>query len=124
MPVTNNNTGFKRFVKFWLPALLWMGFIFYFSSLPSKDIPLLFPLQDVLFHGIIYAALAYLFCRALKNTYTQVVLIKLIFFTVVFGFVYGLSDEFHQSFVPGRSASTFDLLIDTIGSFIGSLIYR
>ena len=121
MPATGTNTGFKKFVKYWLAVLLWMGVIFYFSCLPGKDIPSLFPFQDVLFHVIIYAALAYLFYRALKNTYTQLGLLKLIFFTVVFGFIYGLSDEFHQSFVPGRDASAFDVFIDTLGSFMGSL---
>jgi VanZ family protein len=124
MPANKNNIGFKRFIKFWIPVLLWMGVIFYFSCLPGKDIPSLFPFQDVLFHIIVYTALACLFYRALKNTYTQLGLLKLIFFTVAFGFIYGLSDEFHQSFVPGRSACAFDLFIDTIGSFMGSLIYR
>lgn len=121
MPATGTNTGFKKFVKYWLAVLLWMGVIFYFSSLRGKDIPALFPLQDVLFHVIAYAALAYLFIRALKNTYPGLTPAKLIFFAVIFGIIYGLGDEFHQSFVPGRDASAFDVFIDTLGSFMGSL---
>jgi VanZ family protein len=50
--------------------------------------------------------------------------LKIILFTVIFGLVYGLSDEFHQLYVPGRSCSGFDLIIDTAGSFLGSLIGR
>ena len=35
------------------------------------------------------------------------------------GVLYALSDEFHQSFVKGRSASLFDVLIDSAGVFFG-----
>lgn len=111
------------FIKLWLPVLLWTGVIFYSSSVPAKDIPPLFPFQDILFHFAIYMLLAYLFHRAIKNTYPKLTLKNLITITVIFGFSYGLSDEFHQIFVPGRFASGLDLLIDGIGSFAGSLLY-
>jgi DNA polymerase-1 len=42
---------------------------------------------------------------------------------VNFGIIYGLSDEFHQYFVPGRYASGLDLFLDTIGSIFGSVLY-
>jgi VanZ family protein len=34
--------------------------------------------------------------------------------------VYGITDEFHQSFVPGRDANIWDWLADTIGACIGA----
>lgn len=123
-PATDTNTGFKKLLTYWLTVLIWMGVIFYFSSLPGEDIPALFPLQDIVFHAMVYAALAYLFIRALKNTCPKLSMRKLIFFTVVFGIIYGLTDEFHQSFVPGRNASFSDLFIDTVGTFMGSIFYR
>ncbi|MDD5155722.1 MAG: VanZ family protein [Candidatus Omnitrophica bacterium] len=123
MPANNIDPGFKKFTKYWLVLLLWLGVIFYFSSLPGKDIPALFPLQDILFHAVTYAVLAYLFIRALKNTCPGLARPKLILFTFVFGVIYGLSDEFHQSFVPGRQASAFDLFVDSVSCFIGSFFY-
>jgi VanZ family protein len=108
--------------KFWLPVLICMIFIFYVSSLPGKDIPALFPFQDILFHGSIYAILGLFFSRALKNTQDKLSLSRLVIATVIFGFLYGASDEFHQLFIPGRSCSGFDLLVDTCGSLIGSLV--
>jgi len=36
---------------------------------------------------------------------------------------YSLTDEFHQSFVPGRTASLSDCGIDTIGATLGILVY-
>lgn len=124
MPVNQSNNQAVRFIKFWLPVLVCMGFIFYASSIPGRDVPLLFPFQDVLFHAVVYAIMAYLFARALKNSYLEFSLLKIICLTIVFGIGYGLSDEFHQMFVPGRYASGFDLFIDGIGSFLGSLFYR
>ena len=40
-----------------------------------------------------------------------------------FCFFYAATDEFHQSFVPGRSAEVHDVLLDTLGSFTGILGY-
>jgi len=109
-------------MKYWLPVLACMGVIFYASSLPGSKIPSLFFFQDIAFHFCIYLALAYFFARAIENTYPNIVLGKVLFFSVVFGIIYGLLDELHQAFVPLRTVSGLDLSIDAIGSFFGSLI--
>lgn len=124
MPANQKNNQRLRFIRLWLPVIVWMGVIFYFSSLSAKDIPSLFPSQDIVFHIVIYALLAYFFARALKNTHSGITLSKSILLTVIFGVLYGVSDEFHQIFTPGRIASGFDLFIDGIGSLLGSLSYR
>jgi VanZ family protein len=113
---------FSLFLCLWGPVILCMGVIFYASSLPAKDIPSLFTGQDVLFHGSIYAILAMFFYRALTNTWPLASWWKLAVYTIIFGFVYGSSDEFHQLFTPGRSCSGFDLMVDTLGSSAGSLL--
>ncbi len=119
---------FSRFSSLWFPVIGCMGVIFYASCLTGKDIPSLFPYQDILFHGSIYATLALFFFRALKNTNPRLIRAQLIIFTVIFGFVYGATDEFHQLFTLGRSCSGFDLMVDTIGScvgsFMGSLLHK
>jgi VanZ family protein len=113
---------FRRAINLWLPVLGCMGVIFYASGLPGKDIPSLFAYQDVLFHGLIYAILTLFFYRALKNTNSRLIRQQLFFFTIIFGFAYGASDEFHQMFTPGRDCSGFDLMVDTIGSCFGGFI--
>lgn len=110
-------------IKFWLPVLVCMGLIFYVSSIPGSDLPPLSPFQDIIYHLGAYLMLAYFFSRALKNSTADIRLSEIIFFTIIFGIIYGISDETHQAFVPHRDISTFDVLIDGIGSFIGSLIY-
>ena len=48
---------------------------------------------------------------------------KVLLITIGICFLYSCSDEVHQLFVPGRSCEIFDVFIDTMGSFVGSLLY-
>ena len=48
---------------------------------------------------------------------------KLLLYTILFVFIYACSDEAHQLFVDGRSGEFLDVLIDTLGGFISSIIY-
>jgi len=113
-----------KIFKPWLPVFLCTGFIFYTSSIPGTDIPSLFPYQDIIYHAFIYLVLAYFFARALKKTKGSIAPAKIIVFTLLFGIIFGISDEFHQSFVPNRTPSGWDVLIDGIGTFLGGLICR
>lgn len=97
-----------------------MGLIFYSSSLPGKDIPQLFKFQDVFFHLLVYAILAYLVARAQRGTFIYWGHKKIFLFSCIFGILYAISDELHQYFVPGRISSFFDLGIDSLGAVLGS----
>jgi VanZ family protein len=44
------------------------------------------------------------------------------FYAVIFVFLYALSDEFHQSLIPGREMMFRDVIIDTSGGIFGSII--
>lgn len=123
-PARRNNKIMGKFIILWFPVLVCTGIIFYASSLPASDIPPLFPFQDIAFHFIIYSMLALFFCRGLRNSRPRTQFARNVFITAVFVFLYALSDEFHQSFVPGRFASGFDVFIDTLGGFTGSLVYK
>lgn len=43
--------------------------------------------------------------------------------TVIICFLYALSDEIHQYFVPGRACRVFDVIVDTAGSVFFCLLY-
>lgn len=109
-------------IKHWLPVIMCMGFIFYTSSIPGSDIPPVFPFQDIIYHFLIYLLLGLSFTQALKRTYMEITLSKLIISAILFGVIYGLTDELHQAFVPGRSVSGWDVFIDGIGSFAGGWV--
>ena len=42
--------------------------------------------------------------------------------TIVIGILYAISDEFHQSFSPGRTPKVTDVYIDTLGIILGVLL--
>ena len=46
-----------------------------------------------------------------------------IILALIITIVYGIFDEFHQSFVPGRCASLTDITLNTFGAILGAIIY-
>ena len=65
-----------------------------------------------------YAILATLAARAFRHSSHQFIKLHWFNFSVLLAVVYALSDEFHQSFVPSRTASIYDSLIDSVGALI------
>jgi VanZ family protein len=111
----------RAFLAYWLPLGGWMAFIFYMSSQTGGSLPSLFIFQDIVFHLGAYAVLGCLFARALLNHSPGMDFRKIICYSALFGLVYGVSDELHQLFVPGRQADFFDVITDSVGAFLGGL---
>ena len=114
---TTSRRGVRGLVAYWLPPLAWMVAIFYLSAQPDLPGPPE-PLLDTLFkkgaHFVTYAMFAFLWWRALsRGMMTHRAALGTAFAIAV---VYGISDEFHQSFIPGRSPSSRDVLIDAAGA--------
>lgn len=68
-----------------------------------------------------YLILGILLFNVLKDY--NIINTKLVIITIMFCFTYAISDEVHQLFIQSRSGKFSDVLIDTIGSSIGSFIY-
>jgi len=69
-----------------------------------------------------YAILATLAARAFRNSSHQLIQQHWFKLSLLFAMLYALSDEFHQSFVPSRTASIHDSLIDSAGALIALTI--
>jgi len=69
-----------------------------------------------------YAILATLAARAFRNSSHQFIRQHWFKLSLLFATLYALSDEFHQSFVPSRTASIHDSLIDSAGALIALTI--
>lgn len=95
-----------------------MGVIFYFSSRSTVGFGGNNQTNRFLllksFHVIEYAFLAVLLFFGFKK-YKPAIII---------GYLYALSDEFHQSFVAGRTSRFRDTLIDLLGILIGLFVLR
>lgn len=128
-------------------ALLYAAFIFYLSSTtgaadPGKMIrflehfvkqfdstyleivliPFYFVASypDKAAHASLYAGFGFILFAALRNSPYQSLRKHAFIFTMIIGTVYGASDEFHQSFVPGKIMNVWDLLADSVGLAVAS----
>jgi VanZ family protein len=101
-----------------------MATIFAFSSIPSTEMPN-FGLMDFLIkkggHALGYGLLAVTYLRGLKGERRDIISSQLILAWVM-ATVYSATDEFHQSFVPGRHPAITDVLIDSIGAATALLL--
>jgi len=105
----------------WLPVSIYAGLIFYLSSRTWSAPSALPEGADKVIHAVLYAALAFGVLWALRATPFKRHP-HLIWIAVFICLLYGATDEFHQSLVPGRTPSAADLLADGLGSLIGAWI--
>lgn len=104
-------------------ALFWMAIIFFLSSQPSLPVPGMFSGQDKLMHFIFYGVLGLFIARGLSPWRGELSWAQIGLATLLVA-LYGASDEFHQSFVPGRSPSVGDLIADTLGGFFAAWLFK
>jgi len=117
-------TVLKKILLSWMPVLVLCVVIFVQSSFPSPDLGPAFPLKDKVMHMAAYGLLAALFYRACRMTWPgRLSALQLLVVSVCFASLYGMSDEFHQSFVVARQADVMDGVADVAGSILGALGY-
>ena len=103
----------------WLPAVLWMGGIFYLSQQSSPLGVDAGAFRAALAHVALFGGLAALLYWALAGRSTHVAWATMaISFAITV--LYGVTDELHQTFVDGRVASETDLLFDATGALAGA----
>jgi uncharacterized membrane protein len=140
-----------RFNIFLVLTILYALLIFYLSSQSSLGSPgaildmeifrsilhyiersdlkfMLYPLvifsayPDKIAHIMLYAVFGFLLYLTMKHSPRPAFRNHALMFVIAIGILYGISDEFHQSFVPGRTASIWDLLADSIGIAIAQAV--
>ena len=130
----------RGFLKYWLPLLVWMVFIFVGSTdllsaentsrfigpfvrwfAPDVSDATIASIQLIVrkcAHLTEYAILATLLYRAFYPYRPRAFVLALIVAAIYAGL-----DEFHQSFVATRTASFRDVAIDCVGALAGLAIY-
>lgn len=134
----------KRNLRYGLPVILWMGFIFWMSTgeftaqntslFVEPIIRFLLPgapqhTVDVI-HGFIrkgghvgeYFILGLLLFRAFRSGSKARYPLRWAAFALGIVILYASTDEFHQSFVPGRTPSPIDVGIDSVGGILAQLV--
>lgn len=103
----------------WLPLLIIMGVIFFLSHLPGDSIHLPQSYNtDKLAHAAAYCALGLSYLYGVPPRWRSRAPWLSGGSMVMFCLLYGLVDEFHQSFVPGRMVSGADVLADGMGGLV------
>ena len=117
----------NKFIIFWVPVLIWVGFIFWLSSIPDLKSGMEedFILRKIA-HILEYAILTFLLFRALSaqgrpaSGGEKISFVKTLILAVIIAFLYSISDEYHQTFVQGRQGSFKDIGIDSVGILLSA----
>lgn len=103
-------------IYLWLPVIFWMILIFFLSSQTSVRISQNKILEFLIFktlHLLEYGVLFLLIYRATEKNLALSFILTLL---------YAIFDEIHQLFVPTRGGRIGDVLIDSLGAFLASLV--
>ena len=133
-----------RNLRYWLPVAIWMAFIFWMSTarfsaqntrsfiepairfflpgISQHPVEVIYGLVRKGGHLAEYFILGLLLFRAFRAGSVENHGWRWALRALVVVAVYASTDEFHQSFVPGRTASLIDMFIDTSGGALAQLI--
>lgn len=104
----------RIFLKYYLPALIWAGIIFYFSSVPGLQYATSTTKEIILrkgAHFVEYAVLGFLLWRIFYAVH-KFSIQKSFWSALVLSILYAFSDEFHQRLVYGRTGKIIDVVFD------------
>ena len=110
-----------RQLGLWGPVAAWMALIFGFSSLQMP--PGTGSIPDWISHGGVYAGLAALTSRALAGG-VRAAPWRVAVLAVALSSVYGVTDEWHQVYVPHRTAEAADVMKDVGGALLGAALFH
>ena len=134
----------RNFIRYWLPVVLGMGFIFWMSTgtfssqntsslirtilcflvpeISSPEVNLIHALLRKAAHVIEYFILGVLLFRAFRGGSNESFNWRWSLLSITVVVLWAASDEFHQLFVPTRTASAMDVGIDTAGGIFGQVV--
>ncbi|HHX62265.1 MAG TPA: VanZ family protein [Epulopiscium sp.] len=143
--ITPNGTTKLKTIFPWLLVILWMAVIFYLSHQPATQSSHLSSgvaelimniLEKITPSGMIDFELFHHFVRKNAHFFAYLILGILVVNAIkkdkgisipaaaLICILYAASDEFHQTFIPGRAGQLMDVLIDSSGSIVGILLYK
>ncbi|MDD8017925.1 MAG: VanZ family protein [Bacteroidota bacterium] len=118
-----NQSKLVSFFQFQLPAIAWALFIFTVSSIPAIKLPSLVHYSDKVIHAGVFFVLCWFLHIAFHFQGNKFLQSRSLWIALILTSVFGISDEYHQLFTPGRSTEFFDWVADTVGAAVYVLLY-
>jgi VanZ family protein len=113
----------RRFIRYVLPAIVYMAAIFTVSSIPKLYPPSLgITWSDKIYHFIEYAGFSLLLYRALCYWEWSRITVRRLLLVLLLGAVTGAVDELHQLYISGRVAQTSDWIADFAGAVFATVL--
>jgi VanZ family protein len=103
----------SRIIGLWGPVAAFMGLLFFLSA--QSSLPGATNLSDKLLHAVAYLVLGTLSLRAAHGGLGELRVWPTLL-GLLLTLVYGVVDEWHQAWVPGRHSSGLDFLADAVGA--------
>jgi VanZ family protein len=114
----------KNYIVNHMPWQLLLLAIFVQSSIGNMNvIDLGFSFQDKLFHFIVFGFLAILMARSFKKSKLKFFNKYYLILAIILTGLYGVIDEYHQYFVPGRFSTVGDWAADLLGAIVFILVF-
>jgi len=107
-------------IFYWAAVIFYCSIIFYMSSLPGSNIPGPEGVDLSFLHVFEYAILAHLLYFSIKEDVKDNR--KAVIYSIALSFIFGITDEIHQIYVPGRSFDYIDMFFNLIGSAL--IVYK
>ena len=117
----------KRLFYYWVPVVLYAGFIVYLSSqpFPHEQVPKLFErVNDKLLHALEFGVFGVLCFRAFLFASGSQLRPFASILAILVAMMFGVTDEFHQYFIPLREADGWDWIADSIGAVMSVKMYE
>jgi VanZ family protein len=96
--------------------IIYCSFIYWLSSKTTLPTPKLYEHQDKIFHLGAYFMMGILAWNFFSDYFSSPRVAMIL--SILFCSLYGISDEWHQSFVPGRDSGVMDWVADTLGGIL------
>lgn len=115
---------FSRYPLFrYIPMILCLAILFRTSAIPGTGMGWLVPPYDKLIHSFAYMMVGFSLCFWFKNITWDTHKLRTAIIVVFCVVLCGIADEFHQSFVPGRTVSVSDICADLVGGTLAASLY-
>ncbi|HLN18988.1 MAG TPA: VanZ family protein, partial [Patescibacteria group bacterium] len=117
------NSKISNLFKYYFPTFAWMLLIFYFSSIPDLKMDSGSVTAEVIVRKIAHLAefsmLLWLVWRIFYHSWNLINRDALVI-ALIITLLYAISDEFHQTFVPGRSGQFIDVVFDFLSALFAT----